>query len=132
MPIRVMTIADQPQIERLYTPEKMDCSVEYLARLLDRNPDTCFVYENHRGMIVAAACGLYNGRHGLLQHVATLPNERGKGYGVAVVNAVLAKFREMGVPKLRLFVAVGNEQVIPFYQKLGFAVRPDVIYMGLD
>jgi len=59
-----------------------------------------------------------------------LPAQRGKGYGRAIVGAVVDVFNAMQVERIRLFVAEGNDEMIPFYENLGFSVKRD-IYMAL-
>jgi ribosomal protein S18 acetylase RimI-like enzyme len=130
MTIRLMRLEDHEQLAKLWEPEHMESGLEYLQAVLDRNPTTCFVKEID-GRIVGAACGLFDGRRGFIQSVAVLPEERGKGYGKAVVQAVIDALLELGTKRIRLFVLMDNAQVLPFYEQLGFVVHKHVLYMGL-
>jgi len=127
---RLMQLADYAQLAALWEPEGMESSREYLQAVLVRNPTTCFVIELD-GRVVAAACGLFDGRRGVVQSVAVLPAERGKGYGKAVVLAVIAALKGLGTERIRLFVMKDNAQVMGFYEKMGFVVHDFVHYMGL-
>lgn len=131
MNLRLMRVTDHQQLANLWQPEGMESSLEYLQAILERNPSTCFVIEAN-GQIVAAACGLYDGRRGVVQSVAVLPAERGKGYGTTVVQAVVDALKAVGAKRIRLFVNKDNAQVVEFYRKLGFEVHDHVIYMGLN
>ena len=128
--VRVMQLDDHAQLERLWTPEGMESSQEYLQAVLNRNPDTCFVVEED-GRILAAACGLYDGRRGFVQSVAVLPDERGRGYGRMVVQATVDALLRLGTKRIRLFVKKTNGTVPQFYEKLGFEIQDATHYMGL-
>ncbi|HLA42874.1 MAG TPA: GNAT family N-acetyltransferase [Aggregatilineales bacterium] len=128
--IRVMQLEDHAQLEMLWRPEDMESSREYLQAVLGRNPDTCFVVEEN-GRILAAACGLYDGRRGFVQSVAVLPDERGKGYGSMVVRATVDALLRLGTKRIRLFVKKSNGTVPQFYEKLGFEIHDSTYYMGL-
>jgi ribosomal protein S18 acetylase RimI-like enzyme len=130
MTIRLMRESDHELLAPLWEPENMVYSLDYLRAILHRNPTTCFVMEID-GHIVAAACGLYDGRRGVLQSVAVLPEERGKGYGTAIVREVVRALQELGTDRIRLFVVKENTRALTFYERLGFAVHDDTFYMGL-
>lgn len=131
MGLRLMQLSDHPQLYPLWEAEHMESSREYLENILARNPTTNFVYEED-GKILAAACGLYDGRRGMLNSVVAAPEARGKGYGKIVVQAVVAALLQFPISRVGLFVAEGNESVIGFYEKIGFQVRTDATYMKLD
>jgi ribosomal protein S18 acetylase RimI-like enzyme len=130
MTIRLMQESDHAQLMRLWQSENMETSADYLRAVLRRNPTTCFVMEIE-GRIVAAACGLYDGRRGVLQSVAVLPEEQGKGYGRAIVEAVVTALQELGTRRIRLFVVKENTLALGFYEHLGFQIHDYVHYMGL-
>jgi len=83
------------------------------------------------GRIVAAACGLYDGRRGVVQSVAVLPEEQGKGYGKVIVMAVVEALQQLGTSRIRLFVVKENTRALGFYEHLGFQIHDYVHYMGL-
>ncbi len=130
MTLRLMLVDDHPQLVTLWQPEGMETRLSYLQAVLARNPQTCYVVEQE-GRITAAACGLFDGRRGVLQSVAVLPAERGRGHGKLVVEAVIAALQEVGAERIRLFVLKENQNALGFYEKLGFQIHEDVFYMGL-
>lgn len=80
---------------------------------------------------MAAACGLYDGRRGIIQSVAVLPHERGKGYGKAVVLRVIEALKQFEGVRIRLFVHADNHKALKFYEKLGFSRYENVLYLAL-
>jgi ribosomal protein S18 acetylase RimI-like enzyme len=129
MSLRLMQLSDHPQLEPLWQAEHMVSDYAYLQAVLEWNPSSCWVIEQD-GQIIAAACGLYNGRHGILSSVVVHPSQRGQGYGAQIVQATIASLQALGKPRIRLFVAKTNEQVLPFYEHLGFYLKEDAHYMG--
>jgi ribosomal protein S18 acetylase RimI-like enzyme len=55
-------------------------------------------------------------------HIDLLPEAQGKGWGRALIDALLAALRNRKVPGLHLGVGGANTGAIAFYKKLGFAV----------
>jgi RimJ/RimL family protein N-acetyltransferase len=52
--------------------------------------------------------------------VAIHPDFAGKGYGTAMMKAILGYSREIGLLRLELSTAVTNERAIRLYEKVGF------------
>jgi RimJ/RimL family protein N-acetyltransferase len=52
--------------------------------------------------------------------VAIHPDFAGKGYGAAMMKAILGYSREIGLLRLELSTAVTNERAIRLYEKVGF------------
>lgn len=131
MHIRPMQPKDYPQVSALWALDNGITDYDYFERITTRNPNTCLLMEDDTGRIVASATGLYDGRRGVLNSVIVLPEERGKGYGKAIVKACVEALQKEGTDRIRLFVLKENEQVVPFYEGLGFELHDHVIYMGL-
>lgn len=127
--IRLMQLSDHPQLVTLWKAEEMASDYDYLKAVLTRNPTTCLVIEEE-GRIIAATCGLYNGRHGILSSVVVAESERGKGYGKQIVEATIEALQTMGNPRIRLFVYKENDKALAFYEKLGFYIKDDAHFMG--
>jgi ribosomal protein S18 acetylase RimI-like enzyme len=130
MGLRLMHLEDQPQLALLWQAEQMISDLDYLQGVLAWNPNTCWVIEQE-GQLIAAACGLYNGRHGILSQVAVLPEYRGQGYGKQIVLACVESLKRLGARRIRLFVRDHNEYALEFYRRLGFEVMEGMIFMGL-
>jgi len=68
-------------------------------------------------------------------HIVTIdvePARRRQGVGRMLMRAVTERFREAGVARLRLEVAVDNNGAIAFYKELGFALEGRIrgYYLG--
>ena len=63
-----------------------------------------------------------NAATGVLEYLAVLDRERGKGYGAELMNWALNTFRELGMMNIDVKVVYGNE-AIRFYSKYGFRER---------
>ncbi len=132
--IRVMTIDHYEEVYELWKSTgsiqlKKSDELKEIQRMIERNPDTCLigVVEDR---IVAAVMGGFDGRRGMIHHLAVDPTEQGKGYGRLMLEELECRFTEMGVIKLNLFVVDTNEKVISFYEKLGYIQRPELVPMS--
>ncbi|MBY6225446.1 GNAT family N-acetyltransferase [Ferrimonas balearica] len=63
-----------------------------------------------------------------LANVYVVPSWRGQGIGAAVVKAVMAEARRLGLPRLYLF----TEDQQGFYQRLGWALHHRERYHGVE
>jgi ribosomal protein S18 acetylase RimI-like enzyme len=75
------------------------------------------------GRLVATAMGGWDGHRGWLYQVAVAPEARGCGHGRAIVEAVEARLRAHGCPKLNLQVLASNPAAVGFWRKLGYRVE---------
>jgi len=75
----------------------------------------------------------FTGRPGLwLEDLYVRPEFRGQGIGRALINAVIARARSMGCPRLEWSVLDWNENAIGFYRNLGAEVLPDWRIVRID
>lgn len=70
--------------------------------------------------IVGSVMAGYDGHRGWLYYLASASDRRGRGIGRALVAEAERLLRAMGCPKVQLMVRVGNEQVLGFYDELGY------------
>lgn len=63
----------------------------------------------------------HDGHRGWVYYLAVAETERGAGLGRRLMEAAEAWLRERGAVKLQLMVRDTNEQVIGFYDRLGYA-----------
>jgi orotidine-5'-phosphate decarboxylase len=75
------------------------------------------------GRVVATVVAGYDGHRGWLHRVAVDPDRQKQGLGRALVQAAERALASIGCPKLNLQVRGGNEAVVGFYERLGFAVE---------
>lgn len=108
----------------------LDDSREGIARFLSRNPTTNFVVKNNEGIVGTVLCG-HDGRRGGLYHLAVRPDQQGRGFGRALVNAAKDALKKEGISKVSAHVFVSNKEGNRFWDKMGFADRSDIRYRSL-
>ena len=73
--------------------------------------------------IVGTAMGGYDGHRGWVYTVAVKPAHRRRGIGAALMVRVESALAALGCLKLNLQIRSGNEAVLNFYERLGYAVE---------
>jgi ribosomal protein S18 acetylase RimI-like enzyme len=94
-----------------------------IARKLERDPDLFLVAEAD-GQVVGAVLGAFDGRRGMVYHLAVEAACRGRGIGTALLEALEARLRGKGCLSAYLFVADSNLEVVEFYARRGWGVMP--------
>ena len=84
-----------------------------------------FVGERESAIVASAMCG-NDGHRGWVYYVAVSPDCQGERYGRAIMTAVEAWLRDLGVPKLELMIRSTNTEVVNFYETLGYKTEPVV------
>lgn len=131
--IRKMHITDYDALYALWLScrgmglNDLDDSREGIARFLDRNPDTCFLWEESDQLIGAIMAG-NDGRRGYIYHTAVHPDHRHRGIATALTEKALQALADLGINKAALVVFARNESGNAFWEKLGFTTRPDIVY----
>ena len=131
--IRKMNIADYDALYALWLSCKgmglndLDDSREGIARFLERNPDTCFLWEEADQLIGAIMAG-NDGRRGYIYHTAVHPDHRHRGIATALTEKALQALADLGINKAALVVFARNEGGNAFWESLGFTTRPDIVY----
>ena len=93
---------------------------EEIARKLQRDPDLFLVAEND-GRMVGTVIGGYDGRRGLVYHLAVSPEFQNLGIGSALMEEVENRLRLLGCLKVYLLVVDENTAVIDFYTTRGWS-----------
>ena len=75
---------------------------------------------------VGTAMAGYDGHRGWVHYVAVKPPHRRLGIGTALMRRVEEALARMGCPKLNLQVRGSNDQVVAFYERLGYHVEERV------
>ena len=133
MTIRPMDLKDYDSAYRLWlhTPgmglNTSDDSREGIARFLTRNPSTCFVAEDARGLAGVIMAG-HDGRRGYIYHTAVAQDRRRQGIARQLVEAALAALEQEGIHKAALVAYRRNETGNAFWESLGFTTREDLVY----
>jgi len=79
------------------------------------------------GTLVGSALVGHDGNRAWLYRVGVDPAFRGRGYGRALVRHAEDWAIARGIPKLRLLILGGNEAVVEFYRRLGFAQESRIV-----
>lgn len=98
-----------------------------LVALIETGTDLVLVDERD-GKVAGAVLGSWDGRRGWLQRLATKPGWTGRQIATGLVMELEARLRARGCRKLNLLVEPTNEQVVPFYERLGFTAD-ELIFM---
>ena len=72
------------------------------------------------GKIIGSCMAGYDGHRGWLYSVAISPEIRRMGIGSKLVKHTIKQLHRLGCSKINLQIVEGNEQVVEFYQTLGF------------
>jgi len=118
-------VPDPPAFVRLFSTTGWDpqghLSVESAAEALAPTWHAVSAYEGER--LVGTGRIIGDGvLHALLVDVIVDPSYRHSGIGSAIVERLVAECRRHHIVDVQLFCAYG---VRPFYERVGFAARPD-------
>lgn len=137
MNIRLMQMADYDAVYALWMScrnmgfNNLDDSREGVARLLARNPGTCFVAEED-GALAGVILSGQDGRRGYVYHMAVAERFRRRGVGTALVTRCLDAMKAEGINKMALLVFRYNDAGNAFWEKQGFSLREDVNYRNRE
>jgi ribosomal protein S18 acetylase RimI-like enzyme len=90
-----------------------------IQKKLRRDPDLFLVAEVE-GQLVGAVIGGYDGRRGMVYHLAVAPEHRRNGIGVALMRELEARLKDKGCLKCYLLVTRENSTLLGFYRALGW------------
>jgi len=90
-----------------------------IQRKLGVQPELFLVAVDDDEVIGSVMAG-YDGHRGWLYYLAAAPRRRGEGIGRALVEAAEEALTAMGCPKVQLMVRPGNDDVLGFYDALGY------------
>jgi ribosomal protein S18 acetylase RimI-like enzyme len=104
---------------------------EEIEKKIQRDPDLFLVAEAE-GEIIGAVLGGYDGRRGMMYHLAVAPSYRNRGIGEALMDELERRLRAKGCIRYYLLVTKDNETAIRFYERRGWAVMDDLLVYGKD
>lgn len=90
-----------------------------IQKKLERDPDLFLVAESD-GRIIGTVIGGYDGRRGLIYHLAVQQEYRENGIGSQLMNEVETRLRAKGCLKCYLIVLEENDEAMRFYERLGW------------
>lgn len=94
-----------------------------LQKKIARDPELFLVLENE-GSIIGTVIGGFDGRRGMVYHLAVLPDYRGLGLGKMLMEELETRLTIKGCKKVYLFVTQDNDDVISFYEHMGWEQMP--------
>ena len=102
---------------------------EEVSVMLNRNPDLCLIAKIDE-RVIGVVMGGFDGRRGYVHHLAIDPEYQKKGYGKLLMDELIERFKKKRIHKVHLFIEKHNEDVIAFYNKLGWEIRKDLVMMS--
>lgn len=98
-----------------------------IRKKLSRDPDLFLVAEAG-GELVGAVMGGFDGRRGLVYHLAVRTDYRQQGTGDRLMSELEARMRAKGCLKSYLLVTEENFEAMRFYEKRGWERMPLLIF----
>jgi len=99
-----------------------------IVKKLQRDPDLFLVAEDG-GKIIGTVIGGYDGRRGMIYHLAVDHAYRQRGTGKMLMDEVERRMIAKGCLKEYLLVKRGNEDVVEFYRHQGWETM-EIMIMG--
>lgn len=81
------------------------------------------------GAIVGSVMAGYEGHRGWINYLAVGPDHQRKGYAQQLMHAAEEKLLALGCPKINLQVRATNEDVLAFYEHIGYT-RDAAVSLG--
>ena len=94
---------------------------------LQRDPDLFLIAEAD-GQMVGAVLGGFDGRRGMMYHLAVAESHRRQGIGLALMEELERRLRAKGCIRYYLLVTKDNESAVKFYEDYGWQRMPLFIY----
>ena len=102
-----------------------------IEKKLTRDPDLFLVAESD-GSIIGSVIGGFDGRRGLIYHLAVAAEFRGQGVGSRLMDEVESRLRAKGCLKCYLLVTNDNPEAENYYQHRGWQNMDTVHLFGKD
>jgi ribosomal protein S18 acetylase RimI-like enzyme len=101
-----------------------------IRKKIKRDPDLFLVAEFGEE-VVGAVLGGYDGRRGLVYHLAVTPEYRKHGVGKMLMQELENRLQSKGCLKYYLLVTRQNKEALEFYKKIGCQVM-DMYLLGKE
>lgn len=102
-----------------------------IEKKVARDPDLFLVAESD-GSIIGSVLGGFDGRRGLIYHLAVDASFRGNGIGSGLMDEVESRLRSKGCLKCYLLVTLDNSEVGHYYQRHGWQNMRDIHLYGKE
>jgi ribosomal protein S18 acetylase RimI-like enzyme len=104
---------------------------EEIQKKLSRDPDLFLVAEAD-GKLIGTVIGGFDGRRGMIYHLAVEASFRKQGIGEMLMSEVERRLKEKGCIKSYLLVTTENESAMHFYEKRDWSHMDHVYVYGKD
>lgn len=101
-----------------------------IAKKLERDPDL-FIVAEYDGKVVGTVLGGFDGRRGMMYHLAVEHKFRYRGVASLLVEELERRLRAKGCLRYYLLVTLDNQSAIQYYEKRGWK-RLDLYAYGKD
>jgi ribosomal protein S18 acetylase RimI-like enzyme len=98
-----------------------------IAKKLQRDPDL-FLVADLNGSIIGSVLGGFDGRRGMVYHLAVEDQYRKRGIGAALMNELENRMRQKGCIRSYLLVMNDNFNAARFYESIGWEQMDLLIY----
>jgi len=105
-------------------------TLEEIAKKVQRDPDLFLVAEAE-GRLIGSVIGGFDGRRGMIYHLAVADEYHQRGIGAALMGEVERRLKAKGCLKSYLLVVSGNEAAVQFYAKRGWQAM-DITILGKE
>ena len=102
-----------------------------IQKKIQRDPDLFLIAESDHE-IVGAVIGGFDGRRGMIYHLAVAASFRGHGIGARLMNEVEARLCAKGCLKSYLLVLQDNIEATIFYEHLGWELMDGHLIYGKE
>ena len=102
-----------------------------IGKKLERDADLFLVAES-AGNIVGSVIGGFDGRRGLIYHLAVASSFRGQGIGSQLMDTVESRLRAKGCLKCYLLVTSDNPEAERYYRQRGWKPMDSVHLFGKE
>ena len=103
---------------------------EEIEKKIQRDPDLFLVAE-YKGKVVGNVMGRFDGRRGLVYHLAVAEPYREQGIGGLLMSELERRLRSKGCLRCYLLVAQDNQAATRFYEHLEWE-KMDLLIYGKD
>jgi ribosomal protein S18 acetylase RimI-like enzyme len=102
-----------------------------IQKKLQRDPDLFLVAETS-GEMVGTVIGGFDGRRGIVYHLAVAERFRKQGIGELLMDELERRLRTKGCIRCYLLVTTDNDSTMRFYEKRGWARMDHISTYGKD
>ena len=102
-----------------------------IEKKIARDPDLFIIAESD-GVIIGSVIGGFDGRRGLIYHLAVATSFRGMGIGSRLMAEVEARLRAKGCLKCYLLVTHDNPEAEGYYQHRGWQPMDSIRLFGKE